>query len=137
MGCGESSSNTQNEQMNIEINHRDAIRLKQYKIKGAKVYATYCANCHQNDGKGLALLYPPLAASDYLIEDLKRAACIIKNGQMEEIVVNNQAYNQMMPEVPITNLEIAEVITFITNEWGNEAGLTPVKSVEKWLKICE
>ncbi|GAB4246163.1 MAG: hypothetical protein Tsb0034_25010 [Ekhidna sp.] len=119
------------------LNSRDEIRLKQYQVQGAKIYATYCANCHQQDGKGLASLYPPLAGSDYLMADLKRAACIIKNGQFQEIVVNGQTYNQMMPANPLTNLEIAEVITFITNAWGNEAGLTGVKEVDQWLQECE
>lgn len=119
------------------LNSRDEIRLKQYQVQGAKVYATYCANCHQQDGKGLASLYPPLAGSDYLLENLPRAACIIKNGQSKEIVVNGVTYNQMMPGNPITNLEVAEVLTFIANAWGNEGGLVGVKDVDKWLKECE
>ncbi len=116
---------------------RDDIRLKQYKVEGEKLYTAYCANCHQRDGKGLASLYPPLAGSDYLLADLPRAACIIKNGLMGEIIVNGDTYNQMMPGNPITNLEIAEILSYVTNSWGNEAGLTSVKDVEKWLKECE
>lgn len=134
--CGSKSAET-DAQEGQELNSRDEIRLKQYQVEGAKIYATYCANCHQQDGKGLASLYPPLAGSDYLMNDLKRAACIIKNGQAEEIVVNGETYNQMMPGNPITNLEIAEVLTYITNSWGNEAGLTGVKEVDKWLEKCE
>lgn len=134
--CGNTTSESKSESSS-ETNQRDEIRLKQYKVEGAKVYATYCANCHQQDGKGLAAVFPPLAGSDYLMADLKRAACIIKNGQAKEIVVNGETYNQMMPGNPITNLEIAEVITYITNEWGNEAGLTGVKEVDKWLQECE
>ena len=135
-GCGGSSSESKTETV-TQKNQRDGIRLRQYKIQGAKVYAAYCANCHQQDGQGLASLYPPLADSDYLMEDVKRAACIIKNGQAEEVVVNGKTYNQMMPGNPISNLEIAEVLTFITNEWGNDGGLTGVKDVDKWLKECE
>lgn len=119
------------------LSSREEIRLKQYQVQGAKVYATYCSNCHQQDGKGLASLYPPLANSDYLLEDLKRAACIIKNGQGSEIVVNGVSYNQMMPANPLTNLEVAEVLTFITNAWGNSTGLTGVKAVDQWMKECE
>ncbi|WP_462247833.1 c-type cytochrome [Ekhidna sp.] len=119
------------------LSSRDEIRLKQYQVQGAKIYATYCANCHQQDGKGLASLYPPLAGSDYLLEDMARAACIIKNGQSKEIVVNGVTYNQMMPGNPITNLEVAEVLTYIGNAWGNEAGLIGVKDVDKWIDACE
>ena len=116
---------------------QDDVRLKQYKVAGAKTYSTICANCHQQDGKGLAALYPPLAGSDYLLENLPRAACIIKNGQFKEIEVNGVKYNQMMPANPITNIEIAQVLTYIGNEWGNEAGLAGVKDVDKWLEECE
>ena len=134
--CSGSSSNSGNSEKS-ELSSRDEIRLKQYKVEGAKIYATYCANCHQQDGKGLASLYPPLAESDYLMEDLARAACIIKNGQSKEIVVNGATFNQMMPGNPISNLEVAEVLTYITNEWGNDGGLTGVKDVDSWLENCE
>jgi len=135
--CGSGSSQTSDSEESAKTDSRNEIRLRQYKIEGAKIYSTYCENCHQQDGKGLASLYPPLAASDYLLENLSRAACIIKNGQMKEIVVNGDTYNQMMPGNPISNLEIAEVLTYIANSWGNEGGLTGVKDVEKWLNECE
>lgn len=134
IACG--SSDNKKEESN-KMDTRDEIRLKQYQVQGAKVYATYCVNCHQQDGKGLASLYPPLDGSDYLMEDFARAACIIKNGQSKEIVVNGVTYNQMMPGNPITNLEVAEVLTFITNAWGNEGGLIGVKDVDKWIQECE
>lgn len=134
VSCG---GNSQEEQGEKKISSRDAIRLKQYKVEGAKIYATYCENCHQADGKGLAALYPPLAGSDYLLENVSRAACIIKNGQSKEIVVNGVTYNQMMPGNPITNLEVAEVLTYIANSWGNDAGLVGVKDVDQWIDNCE
>ncbi|MFK7954070.1 MAG: cytochrome c, partial [Ekhidna sp.] len=75
--CGGTSKKEAKEN---KMDSRAEIRLKQYQVQGAKIYTTYCANCHQQDGKGLASLYPPLAGSDYLLENLPRAACIIKNG---------------------------------------------------------
>ncbi|MEM6736872.1 MAG: cytochrome c [Bacteroidota bacterium] len=137
INCNEGSSGSDKSGNTKSLNSRDKIRLKQYQVEGARLYATYCANCHQQDGKGLASLYPPLAESDYLLADLSRAACIIKNGQLGEIVVNGITYNQMMPGNAITNLEVAEILTYITNAWGNETGLTGVKDVDKWLKNCE
>lgn len=133
--CGGGKKNQEEEKS--ELSSRDEIRLKQYQVQGAKIYSTYCANCHQQDGKGLASLYPPLAGSDYLLENLPRAACIIKNGQSKEIVVNGETYNQMMPGNPITNIEVAEVLTYIGNAWGNETGLIGVKDVDKWIEECE
>ena len=83
-------------------------------------------------------MYPPLAGADYLLDSIPRAACIIKYGQHKEIVVNGVTYSQKMTGFSqLTNLEIAEVITFITNSWGNEGGYQNVKEVDKWLQNCE
>lgn len=106
-------------------------------VNGARIYEANCANCHQSKGEGLARLYPPLAASDYLLENIPRAACIIKNGQSQEIIVNGISFNQMMPAMPsLTNLEIAEVITYVSNSWGNKGGFQSVKEVDKWVAAC-
>ncbi len=115
---------------------QDNIRLQQYVVKGKELYNVYCVACHQNSGEGLASLYPPLAKSDYLLADLPRAACGIKNGLQTEIVVNGTKYNQMMPPNNLTPLEIAEVLTYITNTWGNEAGISSVTDVTVWLEKC-
>ena len=114
------------------------IKYDKYLIQGKELYATYCTNCHQDDGKGLAQLYPPLAASDYLMADISRAACIVKNGQFKEIQVNGVTYSQMMPGLQhLTNLEIAQILTYVTNSWGNDGGIQEVKAVENWLTTCE
>lgn len=121
---------------NIATDQSD-MRLKQYMVEGQKIYQTYCLACHQSEGQGLAQLYPPLAGADYLLEDLPRAACTIKNGKTGEITVNGVTYNQMMPANALTPLQIAEVLTYITNSWGNNKGLSNVTEVEKWLGKCE
>lgn len=121
-----------------KMDRREKLRFNQYKVKGKELYAVKCAACHQVNGEGLASLYPPLKESDYLLEDLARAACIVKNGQTDEIIVNGETYSTMMPPVSdLSPLEIAEIITYITNEWGNSVGLTDVKTVEGWLAACE
>lgn len=113
------------------------LKFDQYMVNGARIYEANCANCHQSKGEGLARLYPPLAASDYLLENIPRAACIIKNGQSQEIIVNGISFNQMMPAMPsLTNLEIAEVITYVSNSWGNGGGFQSVKEVDKWVAAC-
>lgn len=135
--CGGSSSNEASNGEGKEMDRRTEIRMLQYKVQGKKIYQTYCANCHQQNGEGLAQLYPPLAGSDYLLADLPRAACIIKNGQSQEITVNGRKFNQMMPGVEnLTPIEVAEVLTYISNSWGNEAGISSTKDVTKWLKHC-
>ncbi|MFY0599687.1 MAG: cytochrome c [Cyclobacteriaceae bacterium] len=132
------SSNKENKDNKSSSSSQDEIRLKQYIVKGGDIYSLYCANCHQKEGQGLANLFPPLAGSDYLLSDLERAACVIKKGLVEEIEVNGKKYNQMMPPNDhLTPLEVAEVLTYITNSWGNEKGLIGVKDVESWLSACK
>ena len=135
-GTGKQKS-ANNEDQSSDLSRRDQLRYEQYKVKGMDLYNVYCSACHQSTGEGLESLYPPLKESDYLLSDLERAVCIVKNGQTDEITVNGISYNQMMSGLgQLTALEIAEIITYITNEWGNTKGLTDVSQVEKWLKEC-
>jgi len=121
-----------------ESSNADNIKLKQYIVQGQRLYTTYCVACHQKDGSGLAQLYPPLAKADYLLADQSRAACIIKNGIQGEIIVNGISYNQVMnANSNLTPLEVAEILTYISNSWGNDAGLINVKEVSKWLNNCD
>lgn len=111
----------------------EKIKLEQYYIGGKELYEQNCANCHQKDGKGLQNLYPPIAGSDYL-KDKEKVIYIIKNGLSGEILVNGKKYNQPMPaNNQLTNLDIAEVVTYIYNEWNGEIKITEVKEVEKVL----
>ncbi len=119
-------------------NSEDDMKLKQYIVAGKEIYKTYCLACHQSEGQGLAKLYPPLAKSDYLIANPDKAACGVRYGQFDPITVNGVKYNQIMPGIAtLSDLEIAEVVTYISNSWGNEAGLISVKDVSKWLEACK
>jgi len=111
----------------------EKIKLEQYYIGGKEVYELNCANCHQKDGKGLKNLYPPVAGSDYL-KNKEKVIYILKNGLSGEILVNGKKYNQPMPaNNQLTNLDIAEVVTYIYNEWNAETKITEVKDVVKVL----
>ncbi len=114
------------------------MRYQQYLLQGKKLYLTHCSNCHQNEGQGLVALYPPLAKSDYLMENIPRAACIIRNGLQGEIEVNGVGFNMKMEGHPeLKPLEIAEILTYISNSWGNEYGFVQVLDVQQHLRNCE
>lgn len=119
------------------LDMRTKTRLRQYMVQGKGLYQLHCQNCHGESGEGLGKLIPPLAKADYLMENIPRAICVTKNGVKGEIVVNGIKYNQEMPaNNQLRDLEIAEIITYITNTWGNKAGLMEVKTVEKIRKEC-
>ncbi|MFD2202180.1 c-type cytochrome [Shivajiella indica] len=110
-------------------------KVLQYAIEGKVLYENYCANCHQKDGTGLGKLIPPLYKSDYMIEDIGRTAKIIKFGQSGEIIVNGQIYNEKMPgNTQLTNMDIARIMTYIYNIWGNNEGVIDANTVESYLK---
>ncbi len=82
-------------------------------------------------------LYPPLAKSDYIKDQVSVVACIIKYGASGSIVVNDVEYNMQMPAYSeLTPLEIAEIVTYISNSWGNEEGYYPVQQAQKDLAGC-
>lgn len=86
---------------------------------GKLIYTRTCFACHQANGEGLPNAFPPLAASDYLNEDLNRAIDIVLHGKTGEITVNGKKYNSVMTAQTLTDEEIANVLTFVYNSWGN------------------
>lgn len=65
------------------------------------------------------MFFPPLAGSDFLNADKNRAIKIVINGRQGEIVVNGQKFNNSMPKFPLTDQDIANVLTFVYNSFGN------------------
>ena len=115
----------------------EEIKRQKYITEGILVYKNNCANCHQNKGEGLSALYPPLAGSDYLA-DKNSVVCLIRYGQKGPIVVNGKHYNRPMPAQPqLSDLEVAELVTYIYNEWGGQKKLIGVKEVTPILKECQ
>jgi nitrite reductase (NO-forming) len=90
--------------------------------KGKQVYMGLCFACHQPDGKGLPGAFPPLAGSDFLLADRDRAVRIVLKGLTGPVTVNGQTLNSAMPpqEAVLTDAQIADVLTFVYNSWGNK-----------------
>lgn len=86
---------------------------------GKKIYMQTCFACHQAEGQGIPNAFPPLAKSDYLNADVNRAIGIVLKGKTGEITVNGAKYNSVMTRQSISNDEIADVMTFVYNSWGN------------------
>jgi nitrite reductase (NO-forming) len=90
---------------------------------GGVLYKGTCSVCHQQNGEGLAGVFPPLAKSDYLMADSRRAIEVVLNGLTGPVTVNGSDFNSVMP--PMSQLnddEIANILTFVLNSWGNENG---------------
>ncbi|MDY7395374.1 cytochrome c [Aureibaculum sp. 2210JD6-5] len=87
--------------------------------RGIIVYEDFCMNCHLPDGKGVEKVTPPLAGSDYLINKRLESIKAVKFGQSGEIVVNGKKYNGTMAPMGLSNKEIADVMNYITTNFGN------------------
>jgi nitrite reductase (NO-forming) len=99
--------------------------------KGKRVYLQNCAMCHQADGKGLPNVFPPLAQSDFLMADKTRSVGVVLHGLSGPITVNGQRYDGVMPpQVTLNDEQIAHVLTFIRNTWGNTGDAVTVEEVK-------
>jgi nitrite reductase (NO-forming) len=89
--------------------------------KGKQVYMGLCFACHQADGKGLPGAFPPLANSDYMLADRDRAIRVVLKGLSGPVTVNGVTFNSVMPpqEAVLTDQQIADVMTYVFNAWGN------------------
>ncbi|MGC3946499.1 MAG: c-type cytochrome [Chryseolinea sp.] len=107
-------------------------------IKGKAIYARegYCNTCHQPDGKGLSASgFPPLAGTPWVTGSEERLIKIVLNGLQGPIEVNNQNYAGQVPMTPFGGLlndeEIAAVVTYVRNSFGNNASVVTADQVKK------
>jgi nitrite reductase (NO-forming) len=86
---------------------------------GKNIYSRTCVACHQASGNGIPSVFPPLAKADYLNENVERAIDIVLNGKSGEITVNGEKYNSVMTAQNLSDQEVANVLTYVYNSWGN------------------
>lgn len=98
---------------------------------GKKIYMQACFACHQTNGEGVANAFPPLAKSDYLNADPARSIGVLLKGLSGEIVVNGKKYNSIMPSQQLSDEEVAHVLTYVYNSWGNNGTVVSPKDVQK------
>ena len=85
-----------------------------------KIYANKCAQCHLPNGKGIPNIYPPLAKSNWLTEKREESIRAVKYGLNGEISVNGKTFDNVMLPLNLSDKEIAEVMNYVMNSWGNK-----------------
>ncbi len=102
--------------------------------RGKAVYSRTCIACHQPTGMGLPPVFPPLAGSEWIAKDASIAVRNITNGMQGPVTVKGMTYNSMMPPVAgLSDKDIADVVTYVNNSFGNtgatvtEAEVTAIK----------
>ncbi|MGZ3946392.1 MAG: c-type cytochrome, partial [Mucilaginibacter sp.] len=114
----------------ISCENEQSIEFKRYYSEGAIVYQEHCQNCHAADGDGLSALIPPINDSLYLKNHKASLACFINSGLKGPIIVNKRNFEGTMPPNNLSPMEVAQVLTYINNSFGNKLGLTTVDQAE-------
>lgn len=87
--------------------------------RGKLLYLQNCVMCHQTAGQGMPGTFPPLAVSDYFAKDFNRAILAVVQGASGRITVNGKLFNNIMPPVNLDDQKVADVLTYVRNNFGN------------------
>jgi mono/diheme cytochrome c family protein len=116
--------------------HLSAEAKKQY-LAGQEIYFRegLCVTCHQPNGKGLDPAFPSIEKSPWVTTDAERLIKITLYGLMGPIEVNGRKYDGQVPMTPFGGMlkdpEIANVLTFVRNSFGNQAEPITAEQVKK------
>jgi mono/diheme cytochrome c family protein len=115
---------------------KEALRLERKLGSGEKIFTARCASCHQANGQGIEGQFPPLAGSEWVSADPGVISNIILKGLKGEIVVKGKTYGTSaaanMAAVPISDREIANVVTYVRQSWGNSSSEVSEDEVAKF-----
>jgi len=104
--------------------------------QGKNVFESNCLACHQANGEGVPNAFPPLAKSDFLNADHNRAINILLHGRSGPITVNGKNFDSVMPAIALNNGQIANVLTYVINSFGNNGGQVTPAQVDKQRKVA-
>ena len=120
----------------VSCENEGSLEFKRYYSNGAAVYQAHCQNCHGTNGEGLSALIPPLTDSVYLRKNKVSLACLIKFGLKGEITVKGKIFNETMPANDLSPMETAQVLTYISNSFGNKIGIINEQQAQADLRRC-
>ncbi len=103
----------------VTITNDPQDQLKESMERGGLVYTDFCMQCHMANGQGVPGTFPPLMNSNWLQNKRTKSIHAVKYGQKGEITVNGETYNGVMVPMGLTDQEIADVMNYIMNRWGN------------------
>ena len=108
------------------------LTLDQQIAAGKAHFNGTCSVCHQDTGVGIPGVFPPLAKSDFIAKDPEQAIHIVLNGLSGKVTVNGKEYDSVMPPMSqLNNDEVANILTYVFNSWGNKDGRVSAEQVAK------
>ena len=121
----------------ISCQSDEQVEFQRYYSAGSLAYASHCQNCHGVKGEGLQGLIPPLTDTIYIKNSKNNLACFLKNGLHGKITVAGRDYEERMPQSGLAPIEIADILTYVVNSFGNKAGMVNVDKVGEDLNNCK
>ncbi|SEA68551.1 Cytochrome C oxidase, cbb3-type, subunit III [Pedobacter hartonius] len=115
----------------------ESVQRDAYYVNGRDLYIQHCQNCHGEKGEGLGELTPPLTDSIFMKANKSQLACIIKNGFSTPLTIHGKVYEGKMPDFNMADIDIAQLIVYITNGFGHKQGMYTNEQVAKDLKDCK
>jgi mono/diheme cytochrome c family protein len=95
--------------------------VQKTKLPGEKVFKKYCISCHQADGGGVPHMNPPLINTSYVLGDKEQLIGIVLKG-LKNVKIEDETYTNPMPSFKqLKDQEIADVLTYVRNSFGNKA----------------
>ncbi len=121
----------------ISCQSDEAVEFNRYYSGGSVIYQAHCQNCHGKEGEGLQSLIPPLTDSGYLKKNKTTLACYVKKGLKGKITINGREFDDDMPAEDLAPIEVAKVLTYVTNSFGNKLGTINLQQVQADLAKCK
>ena len=105
--------------------------LKASMDRGQKVYEKVCLSCHMADGGGVPHLNPPLSQTSYALGDKSKIIYIVLHGMTDRIPIDDEFYsNNMAAHTDLNDQQIADVLTYVRNSFGNKASAVTAAEVK-------
>jgi mono/diheme cytochrome c family protein len=115
----------------------ESLEFDRYYSTGSLVYQQKCQNCHGEHGEGLQGLIPSLTDTAYLKINKSVLACSVKYGLKGKIAIGKREFEGTMPPNDLAPIELAEVLTYVTNSFGNKMGILTSGQVDVDLGRCK
>lgn len=101
-------------------------------VRGKVLYKSHCMSCHQFDGGGVDNLNPPLIQTSYVLGSKVGLINIVLKGFKERVDIDGNNYSNNMPPLNyLTDQQIADVLTYVRNDFGNKATLIKAADVKR------
>lgn len=101
--------------------------------QGEIIYKYNCANCHMDDGSGLAKLIPSLDKSRLTLSEPAKLVCLIRNG----LPVNKLTGQEMPPNTILNEVELTNLINYLGSKYALKPQTVQAPEVKKMLAGCQ